>query len=132
MAGSDRQARRRAAIIIKVQSGQMTATEAANELGISRKSYYKWEKRGLEALLGAMSDRSPGRPAVPVDSEKEAMAQSLAEAERQLLLAEQRAEIRDYFLSEDDLALMKRVSRVLREKKRLTGTDRDPDGAPES
>ncbi len=128
MAGSDRQARRRAEIIIKVQSGQKTATEAANELGISRKSYYKWEKRGLEALLGAVSDRSPGRSAVPVDSEKEAMAQRLAEVERQLLLAEQRAEIRDYFLSEDDLALMKRMSRVLREKKRLTGTDRDPDG----
>ena len=106
----------------------MTATEAASELGISRKSYYKWEKRGLEALLGAVSDRSPGRSAVPVDSEKEAMAQRLAEAERQLLLAEQRAEIRDYFLSEDDLALMKRMSRMLGEKKRLTGTDRDPDG----
>jgi transposase len=132
LAGSDRQARRRAELIIKVQSGQKTATEAANELGISRKSYYKWEKRGLEALLGAVSDRSPGRSAVPVDSEKEAMAQSLAEAERQLLLSEQRAEIRDYFLSEDDLALMKRVSRVLREKKRLTGTDGDPDGELES
>ncbi|GEM_PF-6266831 len=63
--------------------------------GISRKSYYKGEKWGLEALLGAVSDRSPGRSAVPVDSEKEAIAQSLVEAERQLLLAEQHAEIRD-------------------------------------
>ena len=44
-------ARKRAAVILKVRSGQMTATAGAKELGISRKSYYAWERRALEALM---------------------------------------------------------------------------------
>ena len=42
-------ARQRAALIVAVQSGQITASEAAQQLGISRKTYYQWEKRALAA-----------------------------------------------------------------------------------
>jgi len=35
----------------------MTATEAAKQLGVSRKTYYKWEQRGLEALLDGLQDQ---------------------------------------------------------------------------
>jgi DNA-binding XRE family transcriptional regulator len=40
-------AQRRAEIIVQVQSGQLTATEAARQLGVSRKTYYQWERRAL-------------------------------------------------------------------------------------
>ena len=56
------QSRHRAEVIMKVRCGLMTATQAAKELGISRKTYYKWEQRGLEALLGGLEDQPSGRP----------------------------------------------------------------------
>ena len=36
------QARLRAQLIMKVRCGLMTAAEAAKQLGVSRKTYYKW------------------------------------------------------------------------------------------
>ena len=56
------QARLRAQLIMKVRCGLMTAAEAARQLGVSRKTYYKWEQRGLSALLDGLSDQPPGRP----------------------------------------------------------------------
>ena len=47
-------AQQRAEAIFKVRSGQLTATAAAQALGISRQQYYQWEKRALEALLQAL------------------------------------------------------------------------------
>ena len=55
-------ARLRAQLIMKVRCGLMTASEAARQLGVSRKTYYKWEQRGLSALLDGLSDQTPGRP----------------------------------------------------------------------
>lgn len=57
---SELQAQRRAALIVQVQCGQITATEAAAQLGISRKTYYEWEKRALSAMVGVAG--SAGRP----------------------------------------------------------------------
>ena len=71
---------RRAEIIMKVRSGIMTATEAARELGVSRKTYYKWEKRGLAALLDGLSDQPTGRPEIPGPPLEEVeLARQLAE-----------------------------------------------------
>jgi transposase len=55
-------ARERAEMILKVRSGQMTATAAAAALGVSRKTYYAWEARGLSAMLEQLTDKAPGRP----------------------------------------------------------------------
>jgi hypothetical protein len=89
------QARRRAELILKVRSGLITATTAAAELGVSRKTYYEWEKRGLQAMMAALEDRQTGRPKKPVDSEKEtlrnqvdALEKRLAESEQTLLIRE--------------------------------------------
>jgi len=51
-------------MIVKVRSGQMTAVAAAAALGVSRKTYYQWESRGLTAMLGQLEDKEPGRPPV--------------------------------------------------------------------
>jgi transposase len=51
----------RTEMIVKVRAGLMTATAAAEALGVSRKTYYKWEKRGLQAMLAAGQAENPGR-----------------------------------------------------------------------
>ena len=38
-------ARQRAEVIFQVRSGQITATQGAQLLGISRQQYYQWELR---------------------------------------------------------------------------------------
>lgn len=132
-------ARRRAEVIIQVQSGlitptalpSLTPTEAAEKLGVSRKVYYKWEKRALEAMLSAVSDRQPGRPRKVVDPEKEAFEKSISEMEKQLVLAEQRSEIRDYFFSSREVEEMQRIQKELTKKKRGTRNDRISDGDTE-
>jgi transposase len=52
-------ARRRAQLIMQVQSGLLSAQEAARQLQISRKTYYKWERRAPAA-----ADR-PGEGSTP-------------------------------------------------------------------
>jgi len=64
-------ARQRAQLIIQVRSGLMSAKEAARQLGISRKSYYKWERRGLAGMIEALGNREHGRPALRAKLEKE-------------------------------------------------------------
>ena len=74
--------RNRALIIMQVRSGQITATEGAKRLGISRKTYYKWEQRGLRALLDGLSDQSPGRPSQPVDTRSQELEKELTHVRR--------------------------------------------------
>ena len=45
------------------RSGKITATEGARRLGISRKTYYQWEQRGLAGMMSALEDGPSGRPA---------------------------------------------------------------------
>ena len=87
-------ARRRAALIVQVQCGQITATEAAAQLGVSRKTYYAWEKRALAALVASQQDRPGGRPATPRDPEKEMLQQRTQELQDQARVLEQTLAIR--------------------------------------
>jgi transposase len=59
---TDPKALLRTEMIVKVRAGLMTATAAAEALGVSRKTYYKWEKRGLRAMLAAGENETSGRP----------------------------------------------------------------------
>jgi transposase-like protein len=85
---------KRASLILQVRAGQLTAQEAARELGISRQAYYKWEKRALKALLGSLEDQPPGRPAQIRDLEKEALASRVEALEREVHLYKRREELR--------------------------------------
>jgi transposase len=58
---TDPKALQRTEMIVKVRAGLMTAKAAAEALGVSRKTYYKWEKRGLQAMLAAGEAEKPGR-----------------------------------------------------------------------
>ena len=91
----EERARRRAKLVVRVQSGLMTATEAARELGVSRKTYYEWEQRALAAMAQALEDRPGGRPAKPVDPEKEKLSEQNRQLQEQLKVTEATLAIRE-------------------------------------
>ena len=95
-------ARQRASIILQVRSGVLSATEGAQRLGVSRKTYYEWEERALGAMAGALENRPAGRPLAPVDEEKEELRRRNEELEKKLFLAEKTIEVKDLLLAYDE------------------------------
>ena len=87
-------ARRRAELIVQVQSGLMTATEAARQLGVSRKTYYQWEKRALSGMVDALQGKTGGRPSKPRNPDQEQVQKRLSELEAQERMREQVEHIR--------------------------------------
>ena len=83
----------RASLIVQVRSGQITAQQAAQQLGISRQAFYKWEKRGLTGLLNALEDQPSGRPKGTTDPEKDQLKSRVEKLERQVRLYEQREQL---------------------------------------
>jgi transposase len=99
-------ARQRAEVIFKVRSGQMTATAAAQTLGISRQQYYQWEQRALQALLSSLEDQPTGRPKMPRDPEKDQLQHRVEQLEQQVQLYEQKEQLRELlnqWAARDDL-----------------------------
>ena len=95
--------RERASIILQVRSGALTATEGAERLGVSRKTYYEWEERALGAMAWALENRPAGRPPAPVDEEREELRRRNEELEKKLFLAEKTIEVKDLLLAYDEL-----------------------------
>jgi transposase len=87
-------ARQRAQLIMQVRSGLLSAQEAARQLRISRKTYYKWERRALAAMVEALGNRRHGRPPLPIDPEKEALQRQTQELQAKLQVLEQTERIR--------------------------------------
>ncbi|TAN44846.1 MAG: hypothetical protein EPN22_05115 [Nitrospirae bacterium] len=88
-------ARQRAAVVFAVRSGQITAEEGARRLGVSRKTYYEWEGRALQAMTEAMENKFPGRPGIPQDEEKQQLQKQIIELHSKLFVAEKTVEVRD-------------------------------------
>ena len=88
-------ARERALVILRVRSGAMTAKQGAQALGVSRKTYYQWEERALQAMALALENRVAGRPCVSTDEEKEPLRQRIRELEKKLYLAEKTLEVKE-------------------------------------
>ena len=84
----------RASLILQVRAGQITAQQAAQQLGISRQAFYKWEKRGLKALMQALEDQPAGRPKASTDPEKDQLKDRVEQLERQVRLYEHRDRLR--------------------------------------
>jgi transposase len=79
---------------MQVRSGQITAQAAAQQLGISRQAYYKWERRALKALINALEDQPAGRPREATDPEKDQLQDRVQELERKVRLYEEREKLR--------------------------------------
>src|ERR1041385_2317017 len=84
----------RASLILQVRAGQITAQQAAQQLGSSRQAFYKWEKRALKALLNALEDQPAGRPREATDPEKDQLKDRVEELEHKVRLYEQRQALR--------------------------------------
>jgi hypothetical protein len=63
-------------------------------LGIFRKTYYKWERRALAAMVEALGHRERGHPPRPADPEKQALQCQTRELQARLEVLEQTARIR--------------------------------------
>ncbi len=94
-------ARERASIILQVRRGALTATEGAERLGISRKTYYEWEDRALKGMALALENHAPGRPSVSLDPEKEELRRKVRDLEKKLYLTEKTVEVKDILLAYD-------------------------------
>jgi transposase len=86
-------AHQRAEMIMKVRCGLMTASEAAKQLGVSRKTYYKWEQRGLMSLLEGVGDQKTGRPKKP--DRESALEKRLAKSQAEIELLEQKIVLKE-------------------------------------
>ena len=84
----------RTEMIVKVRAGLMTATAAAEALGVSRKTYYKWEKKGLQAMLAAGQDEAAGRPSKEERKEVKALKRKVKSLSAKLEDMAQTAELR--------------------------------------
>lgn len=89
------QAKQRAALILQVQSGQLTASQAARQLGMSRKTYYQWEKRALQGLLQGLEPGNPGRPASRPSREAQQLRRKVEQLEAKLEATEKVARLRE-------------------------------------
>jgi transposase len=99
-------ARQRAEVIFKVRSGHLTATAAAQALGISRQQYYQWDKRALEALLQALEDQPTGRPKGQTDQQKQKLQRRVDQLEQQVQNYEQKEKLRqllNHWAAREDL-----------------------------
>lgn len=94
MKKTEEKARQRASVILQVRSGQINASQGAKLLGVSRKTYYQWEKRALEGMMEQLEEQAPGRPRRAANPELEAMQRRITKLEAQLKAAEQTAEVR--------------------------------------
>lgn len=56
---------RRAEEVLAVIQGLKTASQAAVDLGVSRKTFHEWHAKGMAAFAGAMRDGLAGRPPKP-------------------------------------------------------------------
>ena len=103
----------RTELIVKVRAGLMTATAAAETLGVSRKTYYKWEKKGLQAMLAAEQDGQAGRPSKQPRQEVKALRRKVKALSAKL----------DEVADQAELRLMLRIMELKDAKKKETQSD---------
>lgn len=81
--------------LMRALTGQVTATAAAQELGVSRKTFYQRARRLLEGAQAALFRKAPGRPRNARDTEKETLLERLKQLERDKLELQRRLRVRD-------------------------------------
>ena len=84
--------------VLSIWSERRTSAQAAERLGVSRKTFYKWEQRGLSALLDSVTDQPPGRPAHPPDDHRQWLEKQLNDANRQIDLLNRKMALKDVLM----------------------------------
>jgi transposase len=83
MEEEDPRTQKRMQVILDHLAGRLNATQAAGELGISRKTFYQWLERAQTGMFQALKDRPTGRPVEPVDREKEQLQETVRTLEKE-------------------------------------------------
>lgn len=91
----DLKAQKRMQVILDHLAGRINATQSAQELGVSRKTFYEWLERARDAVYLSQKERTGGRPPDPVDSEKEELLEELEQAKKDRLVLENRLRIQE-------------------------------------
>jgi transposase len=87
-----------AELFLKVRSGELSAKKAASMLNMSRKTYYKWEKRALRGMLDGLAEKQVGRPELPPeDPEKLALKAEVEQLKAENLRLQKQLEVKDAF-----------------------------------
>lgn len=74
----------------------MKATEAATLLGVSRKTYYKWEQRALEGLFAGLEEKTAGRPEAEVQNTAQLeFEKQVAQLQRDNELLQKKLQLKD-------------------------------------
>ena len=94
-------------LILQVRTGSLTATAAARQLGISRKTYYQWEARALQGMLAALQPGQAGRPSSPPDTKQQQLVQENQRLQQELEIVQQRLHIRERLALADTSAKKK-------------------------
>lgn len=82
-------------LIMRVQVGQLTASEAARQMGVSRKTFYQRAQRGLEGMAAALAPRPAGRPGKARDTEKETLLAQMGQLQREKLELQRTLRVRE-------------------------------------
>ena len=82
-------------LIMRVEVGQLTASEAARQMGVSRKTFYQRAQRGLEGMATALAPRPAGRPGNVRDTEKEALLAQMEQLQREKLELQRLLRVRE-------------------------------------
>lgn len=94
-------------VILKRLAGNLTAVQAARQLGISRKTYYQWEARALEGMKVALEPGRPGRPSPKADQERMRVEAQNQQLQQQVESLQQRLRCRQVLAEADTRAKKK-------------------------
>ena len=100
MSNADPKAQHRMNVILRSLSGDITATQGAKELNVSRKTFHSWVNRALTGLHESLKDKPTGRPEKEFNPYVEEVEKKNAHLQRQVLMLEQEREIRDILQGE--------------------------------
>jgi len=94
-------------VILQRLAGNLTAMQAAEQLGVSRKTYYQWEVRALGGMKAALEPGRPGRPWPKPDAELARVEAQKQQLQQQVESLEQRLRCRQVLARVDALAKKK-------------------------
>ena len=100
MSNPDPKAQHRMNVILRSLSGEITATQGAEELNVSRKTFHSWVNRALTGLHESLKDKPTGRPEKEFNPYVEEMEAKVKSLTQQVLMLEQEREIRDILQGE--------------------------------
>lgn len=100
MSNPDPKAQHRMNVILRSLSGEITATQGADELKVSRKTFHSWVNRALTGLHESLKDKPVGRPEKEFNPYVEEMETKVKSLTQQVLMLEQEREIRDILQGE--------------------------------